>query len=55
MTFMPLQLYDATGGQMKLLAIHPCEKDIKQWQRGDFISMDIIAVWSKVVGPGIDY
>ena len=34
---------------MKLLAIHPCEKDVRQWQGGDFISMDTIAVWSKVV------
>lgn len=43
-----LQLYDATGGQMKLLAIHHCEKDIRCWQGGDFIAMDTIAVWSKV-------
>ena len=34
---------------MKQLAIHPCEKDITHWQGGDFISMDTIAVWSKVV------
>jgi len=44
-----VQLYDATGGQMKLLAIHPCEKSIRYWQGGDFISIDTIAVWSKVV------
>ena len=34
---------------MKLLAIHPCEKDIRRWEGGDFIAMDTIAVWSKVV------
>ena len=34
---------------MKQLAIHPCEKDVTHWQGGDFISMDTIAVWSKVV------
>ena len=49
MVILTLQLYDATGGQMKQLAIHPCEKDITHWQGGDFISMDTIAVWSKVV------
>ena len=48
-----LQLYDGTGGQMKLLAIHPCEKDIKRWEGGDFIAMDTIAVWSKVVICGL--
>ena len=35
---------------MKLLAIHPCERDIHYWQGGDFITTDTIAVWSKVMG-----
>ena len=45
-----IQLYDGTGGQMKLLAIHSCERDIHYWQGDDFITMDTIAVWSKVYG-----
>ena len=45
-----IQLYDATGGKMKALLIHPCESNVTSWMAGEFIDYGKIAVWAKEDG-----
>ena len=44
---MCVQLYDATGGRMKLLMIRPCEPSVSGWLKGDFLENLSLVVWAR--------
>lgn len=49
------QLYDVTGGKMKLLMIHACEPSVDAWKEGEYLDYRNIIVWSKNDGRGFVY
>ena len=50
-----VQLYDATGGKMKLLMIRPCELSVHCWMKGEFLENLLLVVWSRDDGKAFIY
>lgn len=50
------QVYDATGGKMKLLMIRPCEPSVLGgWMKGDFLDNLMLVAWSMEDGRAFIY
>ena len=47
---IPLQIYDASGGKMKLLLAQPCVQDM-EWAGGDYLSERTVVAWTAVSPP----
>lgn len=51
-----VQLYDATGGKMKLLMIRACEPSVHGgWMKGDFLDNLMLVAWSREDGRAFIY
>lgn len=50
-----VQLYDATGGKMKLLMIRACEPSVSSWMKGEFLDNLMLVAWSREDGRAFVY
>ena len=53
--WFPTQLYDATGGKMKLLMIRACEPSVNSWMKGEFLDNLMLVAWSREDGRAFVY